>query len=276
MRSQPASRSRTTRTTCGRSPPSGSRRSGAQSTRPHSCRPSATRATNVAARIPKYAFVGGNWPAHDPNGEDPASLVRYAFEQWSKIRAHEPGLRTGVGFHEVPATATADVEVVWRNDAGLNNGGIWEHTNRPRTLAFDSSMSWYFKKWPNVGHPGGLQPTQWHFLSVALHETGHVVGLFHQRRADSVMHAPAGKPPSVFMFPDSGSQEGVRDLYSIRVAAPTTGTVVGGDEEKKDGPGKSGGCGMAGSGAPRADLGLGALLLAAIAVAARRAVSRKD
>jgi len=54
----------------------------------------------------------------------------------------------------------------------------------------------YFKsggKWSFAVDPKTIGADEWHFLSVALHETGHVVGLWHQKDGD-LMDPTVGEP----------------------------------------------------------------------------------
>lgn len=65
------------------------------------------------------------------------------------------------------------------------------------------------------------------FFTVALHETGHVVGLDHQTDADDIMKDDAGfkvrvKAGGAFRALSPDDINGARDLYSVPVPEPSS------------------------------------------------------
>lgn len=160
--------------------------------------------------LPKFFFSGSGWPA------EAQDRIRDAFAAWGAIDSDDDQLLTGIAFEEAASAAAADIEIFWENQNGAHGGGFWAWNTQE--LHFDNSLSWYFQADPMEGQPGGIQNGEWHFLSVALHEVGHSIGLEHQEDLD-LMDPTVGQPPEVaghryFVAPDIDSITGVRDLYS--------------------------------------------------------------
>jgi len=67
------------------------------------------------------------------------------------------------------------------------------------------------------------------FLTVALHEAGHIIGLSHQFDEDDIMFEHAGSLPYIKEFPDATYRKfstddtnGARDLYSVPICVVKT------------------------------------------------------
>jgi hypothetical protein len=166
----------------------------------------------VSASIPRYAFVGAGWPS---SAKD---RVREAFAEWSGVSSDFFMRPLGIQFEETASTAQAEIQVAWIDLGGSVGGGMWDSS--ARQLRFDSTMNWYFD-----ADPGSIQSDQWHFLSVALHEVGHVVGLDHNADSEDVMTPSVGQPPNAsghryFVELSGDPVQGVLDLYSQSHSPP--------------------------------------------------------
>jgi len=186
--------------------------------------------------IPRYRFhnVGGNDP--DPTGGAwPAAAqvaIRNAFSQWSAIVSDRPGHVVGLHFTEVASDAAAEITIHWHNIDFLGEtspadpapGELrWDRPNgAPVTIVFDSTppVPWFY------GAQALTPIGNYHFLSTALHETGHAVGLQDQNDYDDVMIGARNSGPNdpinqrtgpAFDVIDDDSIEGARDLYMIEL-----------------------------------------------------------
>ena len=154
------------------------------------------------------------------------SRVRDAFDRWSALGTFsttivEHGIQgnaVGIQFVELSLPG-ADINVLWQNIGDGMGGGAW--SDLTAQLIFDSSYSWDY-----TSSPGAADNAKYHFLSVALHEVGHAVGLEHQLDfRDDVMAPPVGGPgPSgtrnLFFEIDADSAQGVYELYGQTPSVP--------------------------------------------------------
>jgi len=190
------------------------------------------------AEIPRYRFhvdAAGNDP--DPTGGPwPAAAqtaIRNAFSQWSAIASDRLNHVVGLEFREVARDAEAEIVIHWHNiDAlgltDLNPGGL-------STVTFDSDPGdpapaepWFY------GAAAATPAGQFHFLTIALHETGHVVGLDdqgdHAANDDDNMIWQFGTGPAGPAFDDirPESVHGARDLYMIELTHEQAGMLKAG------------------------------------------------
>jgi hypothetical protein len=163
------------------------------------------------------AAVGPGCPAM------PAAMqanVRAAFAAWNNINAGA-GVRTlttGIEFVEV--AAGGQVEIRWQNIAALGST-MMLFGALPATVTFDCNpvgATWEF------GAPADAGAAEYHFLSTALHEIGHLLDLHDQPFPADVTDvmignrntgcAGAGAGPC-FIAVDADSEHGARDMYTI-------------------------------------------------------------
>lgn len=155
-------------------------------------------------------------------------------------------LTTGLAFRSVKADAAAEIDVEWGGIAGLGRisyrvGKGGATTNRK--LRFNSGANtWFFgqEAATPVDDPAttGVNEGRFHVYSTALHEVGHVVGLWHQDDRDDVMitsrlRGPNGKTSGpAFDALDDDSKRGAYALYSVPAqgvpAPPTLALGLGG------------------------------------------------
>ena len=165
---------------------------------------------------PKYYFVNSaNWPA------DARARVIDAFTSWSSVVTDKPKLVTRAVFKSTADSTQANIKLFWLNiDDGFGGGATFPFNAIPY-IKFDSSYDWSY-----VVNPGNVPANKWHFLSVALHEIGHLIALDHTPDGTDDLMAPlVGEPPGTpgrrcFVGIDADAIEGVRDLYSIPVRPP--------------------------------------------------------
>jgi hypothetical protein len=122
------------------------------------------------------------------------------------------------------------------NGPGAGSDGVlafW--TPGLKTLTFNSTVNWYYL---NAFAPA---PNQFDFITTAMHEFGHVIGLDHQGPPGVVMYGsqssyePNGMggsqprdPTTEVRFPDFGAQTGSKVLYTIAVVPePSSFALVG-------------------------------------------------
>ena len=191
---------------------------------------------------PRYKFIDGATDAEkwetDPKAKVAKPLIEDAFDLWSGIQAHESPvtdqtLQTGFGFQHT-AGNEFEIEVKWKDfdDASgggrvLTRGDDGTH-NSANTLKieFDNSFDWDF------GDDGFVSdPDKWHFLSVALHEVGHLGLLEHQNDAD-LMDPPVGRPLDVALgstshrFDDLVNNPGENDFFSGTLFTRDVGGLI--------------------------------------------------
>lgn len=164
---------------------------------------------------PRFKFVDGAVNAEkwgvSATAQSAKPLIESAFSEWSKIKAEESPvlfggtgkkLKTGFGFDSTLG-ANFEISVLWKDIDDNSGGGVsggfsaGDHTSaNPFTLTFDSSYNWDF-----TANAAASDTTKWHFLSVALHEVGHLSFLEHQSDNDGgfadLMDPSVGEPVSV-------------------------------------------------------------------------------
>jgi len=138
----------------------------------------------AAWTMPRYTF--------DDNVPNNAiDMITIAFDLWGGIEARRSPttgkkLDTGIGFvHEGDNKKAHEMRVHWINDNGNSGGGFVEGLAEGTygaadviDVSFDNSLMWDFTL-------AGLDLTSWHFLSVALHEIGHMMFLEHSPTRDT-------------------------------------------------------------------------------------------
>ncbi len=166
-----------------------------------------------------YSLTPGapcNWPAAAQ------ARIRDAFNAWGAIESDKVWLATGIAFEETASQGNAEIVIYWEDlDVGVQ--GEFIPTDSPTTLRFNDTGGllgpWFF----NV-NPAGIGPNEYHFYTIALHETGHAIGFVHQNDLGDLMfegignHIRGGADNLTFFqspTQDAGCMEGVRDLYSI-------------------------------------------------------------
>lgn len=193
---------------------------------------------------PTFCIETPPWPgaANRDDRRAAVRVVRDAFSTWSALTGllSTPTLVTGLGFREVGSLhmregaaacppAGSDIRVVWADLHGpLGSTSV---TSSPVMVRFDSDppgpranpgAEWEFGAIVFTG------PREFHFLTTALHEIGHVIGLDEQNDADNddVMtntQDTGCRNPGVvvngtepcFDAIDPESRDAIRDLYSI-------------------------------------------------------------
>lgn len=199
-----------------------------------------------SAEKPRYC-IDQVMPQGDPFPAAAIPRIVEAFAQWSAIPA-DMGLLMGLGFERVNPCPAGFIEIRVRfapiGDLGLTTSAITLDNQgaqipgaqitdcQPNTAGNQSCLSevtfqipetpgFEGAKWEFSADPADTDATEYHFLSVALHEVGHVVGLAHFDNRARVMHidqkkgcgaAPQGP---CFAAIDAASMNGARDLYSI-------------------------------------------------------------
>ena len=184
------------------------------------------------AAKPRYCFDDSGLQGNFQPAEITAAknLVIAAFDAWGAITSADPNLITGIAFFNVGSCANDhEIKVSWR--AIAEAFGLTDMNATPAvTVEFDTLLSgpggatqWSFEQ-----DPANVPPDRYHFYTIALHETGHVVGLDGQADADDVMdevndfnkgcNGGPGKG-QCFDVIDVDSIEGARDLYSIPVGS---------------------------------------------------------
>ncbi|MCH7697748.1 MAG: matrixin family metalloprotease [Chloroflexi bacterium] len=158
--------------------------------------------------IVRYKF-DANLP--NPGGDlNPRKRIREAFGElavtgvansgWGKIQASDPRLVTGLAFREV-TSGNAEIRIRWAateadgttplGAVGLTQSPGGEGStsgDRIVIITFNSGKPWEYRR-----NPGDTSDAEFHFLTTALHEIGHAVGLDEQRDFDDVMYFKQSK-----------------------------------------------------------------------------------
>lgn len=142
-----------------------------------------------------YSFVGP-WPSSAKN------LVRDVVDQFNNlgtpVTTTVPHGKTGysIGFEFSEVSGSADVEFVWGTTPLPGQVvALWVptesvySTSSTHQLFFDPMPASDFPGWDYAASSSEEDDTKFHFMSVALHEIGHVVGFAHQADTDDVMQA---------------------------------------------------------------------------------------
>jgi hypothetical protein len=160
---------------------------------------------------PRYKFVDAAMP------QAAKDRVARAFELWGGIRAHYSPvsgvpLVTGIGFEETTGD-NYEIEVRWRNITDAANGGcvhVRDVTPCGSIVAgdaglqgrvfvqFDSTVDGVGGgdfNWDFTEDAAASDLAKFHFMSVALHELGHLMFLLHSPdQATDLMSPPVGLP----------------------------------------------------------------------------------
>jgi hypothetical protein len=169
--------------------------------------------------IPRFKFAGPAWNS-DLQADSARLLVRRAFTEWSNVEdAGNFSIETGLAFREVPSDSVAEIEVRWSplsGAANLNRAIYRDGLVGSSTLTFNSANDWAF------GTAAATPQGEMHFYSTALHEVGHIVGLWESRDTTSVMifrRTPGPNGPSFDQI-DQQSRRLAVALYSTPVQVP--------------------------------------------------------
>lgn len=149
------------------------------------------------------------------------------------------GNEIGISFVEV--ASGGDIEITWGNQ-WPDFAGLWLPASHPANLSgknqlfFNPAPVSDWPGWDFTNDPSLEDDTKYHFLTVALHEWGHVIGLAHQDDSNDVMQdgpsgifspalgnpqGHAGRDP--FYDVDTDSKIGVYNLYGQPPGSPPPG-----------------------------------------------------
>ena len=179
---------------------------------------------SLSLNIVRFSFEGPNWNNNLKN------VVRLAFSSWEnqstfytieEIHGRD-GMVVSLEFDEV--SANGDIKVYMRDigDPTVTGTGYFSpfareiHFNNNDAIDWDTSTTF-----PN------MDDTKYHFLTTALHETGHAIGLVHQDIPGDVMQTAGGSDPepssyrNVFFNVDGQSEHGVFELYGQPPSPPS-------------------------------------------------------
>ena len=175
--------------------------------------------------VPRFDFVGTNWQANE-HAKTARKQISKAFKEWSEVGEQSglPFLKNsdiGPEFKQMGwwgrfANEPAEIEILW-TDLGQDLAGNVERVNIGQNgevsklyLMFNSSTRWWF------GRAADTPPGHMHFYSTALHEVGHVVGLWESLDPNCVMihHRNAGPDGPAFDKLDELSKVTAIALYS--------------------------------------------------------------
>lgn len=147
--------------------------------------------------LPRYKFID------DTGGGIPQAMkdrVNQAFSIWGSIAAQVSPtsgkqLSTGIAFVETTGAAY-EIEIHWDDISDAANGGaapifaegLYDKDSASRIkTTFDSNPA---HEWDFTNTAGATQLDKMHFLSIALHEIGHLLFLEHSGDKDEDLMAP--------------------------------------------------------------------------------------
>ncbi len=169
--------------------------------------------------VPAFGFVGNMWE-QDEAAETARTLLLRAFAEWSSLRAGASPvtgrpLATGLGFRLAGDPSEAIIELEWRPLPGdlaarTNRSVRQDGTVTWLRSGYNSSNRWWF------GPAAATPPDRMHFYSSALHEIGHLVGLWDSNDPNCVMIANrvCGPHGPAFDALDDASKRIAYALYS--------------------------------------------------------------
>jgi hypothetical protein len=192
----------------------------------------------TAAMMPRFKFVGTDFTLFDTAGNafDARQRVRDSFTTWSNVNVDDPHLTMGLAFREsVEAdSGAAEIEVSFVDHLG-GAVAVWSPgTRQLRFRRYADAAKTTKHKWYIGANAAGIDDvtTVDDFITVALHEIGHIVGLDHQGDKDDVMYTLAGmgnvirSQNGTFRALSGDDILGARDLYSIPTNVPEPATLA--------------------------------------------------
>lgn len=148
------------------------------------------------------------------------AVIVNAFGQWAALMTGERKLTYGIGFSGVvaiTADAGSEISVLWK---AIADNGVTTPMGARMEIKFNSGTNW------NYGAAAGVGAAQRHFLSTALHEIGHAIGLDHTDQGKgaaagaSGLMRPAHPPgcPAMVCYDNidaANSAHAALDMYSV-------------------------------------------------------------
>lgn len=168
-----------------------------------------------------YSFAGTGWD------DDEKIVVRTAFNEWNSLATFftfaaihgVTGNSVGIEFSE--AGSNGDIELQWDNLGSGSGATLGSFDPFSKMITFNSSISW-----DTSTTIAAVDDTKFHFLTVALHEVGHAVGLDQQLDTGDLMLEggqanPAPDPKRDIHFEvDGESASGAYELYGQTPGQP--------------------------------------------------------
>lgn len=165
--------------------------------------------------------------------------ITIRFASFYPVGASFPG---GAGNKNFPDEVEIGSDGTWGGNPGGGagagiDGTLAYWTPSSRVLTFNSKINWYYTDAMNPLND--LLPThaadQFDFVTVAMHEFGHVLGLDHPTGANlnttmqPTLPRRGGLPGHVGIFRtiDGGTIDGARSLYTIAVPTPAGAMLLG-------------------------------------------------